>query len=179
MGTRNHHIEAVRQGRIIPVQVGWTKLIFFYHKSNLKKVPDPTRLDEFKPWRVCAQHDSAASVMLQKQGIVVDPSNDLPSLFRKVAARRCDLGLAADVAIYAHLGQDPRAAEFGILNFSKLDVAGDILINSQHGDAQKLAREWRGEIEKMQKDGSLLKLVEKHFKGGKIPEGMLKFEDKQ
>lgn len=137
--------------------------MFFYDKSNLIKAPDHTRLDEFKAYRVCAQRDTAATALLQKHGIETDPSNGLPSLFRKVAAKRCDLGLASDVAIYTYIAQDPKAAEFGMVKFPVLNVPGDILINARHKDAQKLAREWTQEIEKMQFDGRLLKLAEKNF----------------
>ncbi len=179
LGTRNHHIEAIKQGRILPIQIGTSKFVFFYHKPNLKKIPNHTSLAEFKPYRICAQRDSAAGELFKKHGIEIDPSNDLPSLFRKVAANRCDLGLAVDVAIYTHFAQDPKAAEFGIVNFTVFDIIGDILINSQHKDAQKLLKEWTLAIEKMQQDGSLLKLAEKNFVGGKVPEGFLKFGRKE
>jgi ABC-type amino acid transport substrate-binding protein len=177
MGTRNHHLEAVKQGQIIPLQIGQSRFVFFYAKQRFKNPPNLTTLEQFRAYRICAQQGSAASALFQKMGIEFDPSTDFPSLFRKVAANRCDFGLVVDLTYYAYLSGYQNVAvkpeAFALLDFTVQDVPGDILINSNLKDAPKLAHDWALAIEKMQKDGTLQRLAEKYF--GQVPESFLKF----
>ena len=176
MGTRLHHIESVKQGQILPVQVGSIQFVFFYARQHFSKAPQHNSLEEFRNYRICAQYDSAASQTLRAAGITFDPSSDLPSLFRKVSAGRCDLGLAIDVSITAYLLNESQPGNWGVINFPVMEVPVDFLINSQMKDAQKLAREWRMAADKFIKDGSLQKVAEKSMGGIAVPEGFLKFE---
>lgn len=178
MGTRQHHIEMVKQGLILPVQVGSIQFVFFYSKQHFSKAPQHTTLEEFRAYRICAQQDSAASQTLHRAGIMYDPSADLPSLFRKVAAGRCDLGLAIDISIAAHLPSEAQPNNFAIVNFPVMEVQVDLLLNSQMKDAPKLAHEWRMNADKFIKDGTFQKVAEKYFGSTPVPDGFLKFERK-
>lgn len=179
MGTRLHHVESVKQGQILPVQVGSIQFVFFYARQHFPKAPQHTSLEEFRAYRICAQQDSAASQTLRAAGISFDPSSDLPSLFRKVGAGRCDLGLAIDISITAHLLNEAQPGNWGTINFPVMEVPVDLLINSQLKDAQKLAREWRLAADKLIKDGTLQKVAEKSMGRIAVPEGFLKFERKE
>jgi ABC-type amino acid transport substrate-binding protein len=178
MGTRQHHADAVKQGQILPVQVGVLRFVFFHSKQHLSKIPNHTTLEAFRPYRICAQYDSAATQTLQRAGITIDPSSDLASLFRKVGAGRCDLGLAIDVSIATQLMQEEHAADFGLIRFPVMEVQVDLLINAQMKDAAKLAHEWRVNTDKFIKDGSFQKAAERSFGPIAVPDGFLKFERK-
>lgn len=176
MGTRQHHADAIKQGQILPVQVGVLRFVFFHSKQHLTKIPNHTTLEAFRPYRICAQHDSAATQTVQRAGIVIDPSSDLASLFRKVAAGRCDLGIAIDVSIAAQLMREERATDFAVIPFPVMEAQVDLLINAQMKDAAKLAHEWRVNADKFIKDGSFQKAAERSFGRIPVPESFLKFE---
>ncbi len=173
-GTRSHHMEAVAAGKLIPIQVGSLQFHFFHLVSNFS-TPEYTSFEQYRKHTICGQNQSAATPVFTKLNIAYDIAKDLPTVFRKVGAGRCDFGFSSDLAFNKYVQTDPFGEQFLMDKFVILNVTADILINSSLPNAQKIVHDLRLELDRMRKDGSLQRMAEKNFGVGAVPEYFLKY----
>jgi ABC-type amino acid transport substrate-binding protein len=147
----------------------------FFHLKNNFSNPPLNSFEEYQKYTICGQNESAAAPVFNKLKIKYDTASDLPTVFRKVAAGRCDFGFSSDLAFTKFVQSNSLGEQFIIDKFIILDVFADILINSSYPNAKKIAQDLSSSLERMRKDGSLQRLAEKNLGAGAVPEYFLKF----
>ncbi|MGE0087235.1 MAG: substrate-binding periplasmic protein [Desulfococcaceae bacterium] len=149
-----------------------SRFLLFYRKDRFPKGFSYQKLSDLKNYRIGVLAGGTTDVVGRANNLDIDPAYDLDLVFKKLDAKRDDLGVASEFSIELMLHDlfKDRAAEYGInkeVPFHSINSV--LLLNDRHPDFAYFEQKLKAGMKEISKNGQWQQILEQFYGAGNIP----------
>lgn len=148
-----------------------SRFLIFYRHDRFPDKFQFQKLSDLKPYKIGVLGGGITDGFGKKNGLDIDPSPRLETVFQKLDAKRDDIGVASEFSIYLILKDLFKGHEkdFGIyFEVPFLTINSVLILNRQHPEFSYYEPKLKAGMKAMAADGQWVKIMEKYVGEGNI-----------
>ncbi|WP_417070506.1 substrate-binding periplasmic protein [Niveibacterium terrae] len=182
LGTEWNFSEEARKNSVKSVPLFYYRVQGFYLNDHFRSIAFKT-LKDLKGYRLSVIRGSSDAAVLMSHpdlNLDVEEVTTMEQMFKKVYFKRSDLGFAVELSGQTYIAKHYPAERqrWSMTGDAVQGILASVVFSKRYPDSEKYISAFRAGVQRIRKDGSYLRIFEKYYGAGKVPDSVWEIDRK-